>query len=198
MKAKGLDAFVLRRNPNLAWAIAGRAHVPTTIDMACFDLIITQDSATAITNVVEAPRLIAEELPSEVSVKTIKWSEGRDPLLPTGPKVGSDQPGGDRIDLGVEVEIIRASLIESDLARFKEICADAAVALGNAMKQVESTDREIDVAGLITHSLWQADLEIAFLGVAGEERVHNLDIHFQRTRLWEIEFLHQFVQSAKV
>jgi len=173
MKEKGLDCFVLRRNPNLAWAIAGRAHVPTTIDMACFDLIITQDSATAITNVVEAPRLIAEELPSEVSVKTIKWSEGRDPLLPTGPKVGSDQLGADRIDLGVEVEMIRASLIESDLGRFKEICVDAAVALGNAMKQVESSDREIDVAGLITHSLWQADLEVAFLGVAGQDRVHK-------------------------
>jgi antitoxin VapB len=27
MKAKGLDAFVLRRNPNLAWAIAGRSHL---------------------------------------------------------------------------------------------------------------------------------------------------------------------------
>jgi len=173
MKEKGLDSFVLRRNPNLAWAIAGRAHVPTTIDMACFDLIITQDSATAITNVVEAPRLIAEELPSEVTVKTIKWSEGRDPLLPTGPKVGSDQAGADRIDLGTDVEIIRASLIDSDLARFKEICIDAAVALGNAMKQVESSDREIDVAGLITHSLWQANLEIAFLGVAGQERVHK-------------------------
>jgi len=173
MKAKGLDAFVLRRNPNLAWAIAGRAHVPTTIDMACFDLIITQDSATAITNVVEAPRLIAEELPVDVRVQTIKWSEGRDPLLPTGSKVGSDQPGADRIDLGVEVEMIRASLIESDLARFQEICVDTAVALGNAMKQVESSDREIDVAGLITHSLWQADLEIAFLGVAGQDRVHK-------------------------
>ena len=173
MKTKGLDAFVLRRNPNLAWAIAGRAHVPTTIDMACFDLIITHDSATAITNVVEAPRLIAEELPSEVSVQTIQWSEGRDPLLPTGSKVGSDQPGADRIDLGIEVEMMRASLIESDLARFQNICIDTAVALGNAMKQAESTDREIDVAGLITHSLWQADLEIAFLGVAGQERVHR-------------------------
>ena len=95
MKAKGLDAFVVRRNPNLAWAIAGRAHVPTTIDAACFDLIITQNSATAVTNVVEAPRLIAEELPSEVTVKTVKWSEGRDPQLPTGSKVGCDQPGGD-------------------------------------------------------------------------------------------------------
>ena len=173
MKAQGLDAFVLRRNPNLAWAIAGRAHVPTTIDAACFDLIITQESATAITNVVEAPRLIAEELPSEVTVKTVKWSEGRDPQLPTGSKVGCDQPGGDRIDLGTEVEIMRASLISSDVERFKEICIDAAVALGNAMKQIESTDREIDVAGLITHSLWQADLEIAFLGVAGADRVHT-------------------------
>ena len=72
MKHKGLESIVLRRNPNLAWAIAGRAHVPTTIDAACFDLIITQGGATAITNVVEAPRLIAEELPSDVTVKTIK------------------------------------------------------------------------------------------------------------------------------
>ena len=173
MVAKKLDAIVLRRNPNLAWAIAGRAHVPTTIDAACFDLIITQDGATAITNVVEAPRLIAEELPSEVTVKAIKWSEGRDPQLPTGAKVGSDQTGADRIDLGTEIEIIRASLIESDVARYQEICADAAIALGNAMKQVESSDREIDVAGLITHALWQADLEIAFLGVAGQDRVHK-------------------------
>jgi antitoxin VapB len=171
MKAKGLDAFVVRRNPNLAWVIAGRAHVPTTIDAACFDLIITQDSATAVTNVVEAPRLIAEELPNEVIVKTVKWSEGRDAQLPTGAKVGSDQPGGDRLDLGTEVEMMRASLIASDVERFKEICVDAAVALGNAMKQVESADREIDVAGLISHSLWQADLEVAFLGVAGQERV---------------------------
>jgi Xaa-Pro aminopeptidase len=115
---KGLDAFVLRRNPNLAWAIAGRAHVPTTIDAACFDLIITKDSAVAITNVVEAPRLIAEEFPAEVSVQTVPWSQGRDPLLPTGAKVGSDQPGGDRVDLGVEIEIIRGSLIADDVERF--------------------------------------------------------------------------------
>ena len=173
MKAKKLEFFVLRRNPNLAWAIAGRAHVPTTIDMACFDLVITLDSAKAITNVVEAPRLIAEELPSEVSVNAIPWSEGRDSNLPTGPTVGCDQAGADRIDLGVEIEMMRASLIASDVERFKEICVDAAVALGNAMKQVESSDREIDVAGLITHALWQADLEIAFLGVAGQDRVHK-------------------------
>jgi antitoxin VapB len=54
MKEKNLDTFVLRRNPNLSWATAGRSHVPTTIDLACFDLIITQDSAVAITDQVFA------------------------------------------------------------------------------------------------------------------------------------------------
>jgi hypothetical protein len=52
----------------LAWAVAGRSHVPTTIDAACFDLIITKDSAVAITNVVEAPRLIAEEFPVQFPI----------------------------------------------------------------------------------------------------------------------------------
>ena len=170
---RGLDSIVLRRNPNLAWAIAGRAHVPTTIDAACFDLVITTTSVTAVTNVIEAPRLVAEEFPEGIEVKTVDWWQGRDALLPTGTKVGSDQPGADRIDVSLEIEILRASLVAEDVDRFKTICSDAAIALGNALKQVETTDREIDVAGLITHALWQSDLEISFLGVAGSERVHK-------------------------
>lgn len=181
MKEKGLDAFVLRRNPNLAWAIAGRAHVPATIDAACFDLIVTLDSVSAVTNSIEAPRLIAEEFPAGIDVKIVNWWEGRDSHLPTGEKIGSDQAGAGRIDLSMEVEVVRASLIDSDVARFKDICTDTAVALGAAMKEVKSLDREIDVAGLITKYLWESDLEIAFLGVAGESRVkrfrHALPTH---------------------
>lgn len=170
---RDLFAVVIRRNPNLAWTIAGRAHVPTTIDAACFDLIVTLDSVIAVTNTIEAPRLIAEEFPAGIEVKIINWWEGRDSHLPAGEKIGSDQAGAGRIDLSTEVEVIRSSLIESDVARFKDICSDTAVALGAAMKEVKSSDREIDVAGLITKLLWESDLEIAFLGVAGESRVNR-------------------------
>jgi antitoxin VapB len=41
------------------------------------------------------------------------------------------------------------------------------------MKLVETTDREIDVAGKISKALWESDLEIAFIGVAGEARVQK-------------------------
>ena len=106
---RSLHTLVLRRNPNLAWAIAGRAHVPSTIDAACFDLIVTLDSVTAVTNSIEAPRLIAEELPSGIDVKIINWWEGRDSLLPTGEKIGSDQAGAGRIDMSSEVCLLYTS-----------------------------------------------------------------------------------------
>ena len=173
IRSKGLDAIILRRNPNLAWAIAGRVHVPTTVDAACFDLIITPDGAMAVTNAIEAPRLIAEEFPEEIEVKVIEWIEGRDSYLPVGQKVGSDQSGADRLDLGLELEMIRESLISEDVDRYKKMCVDSAEALGKAMKESLSSDREIDIAGRITQSLWRSDLEIAYLGVAGEDRVQK-------------------------
>lgn len=52
-----------------------------------------------------------------------------------------------------------------------DISRRAALALGEAMKTVDSNDREIDVAARITSALWSHNLEISFLGVAGESRV---------------------------
>jgi Xaa-Pro aminopeptidase len=170
---KGLDSLVLRRNPNLAWAIGGRVHVPNTLDLACFELIITANKVIAVTNVIEAPRLIAEEFPNQVEVKAINWWEGRDNQLPTGESVGSDQPGGNRIDLGVEIEKLRQTLVAEDVARLKSTSVDSAVALGSALKDCYSSDREIDVAAKIASALWQSNLELVFIGVAGAERVRK-------------------------
>ena len=167
----GMESIVLRRNPNLAWAIGGRAHVPLTLDLACFDLIITKEKTIAVTNKIEAPRLIAEEFPAEVEVMAIDWWEGRDAKLPNGEKIGSDQPGGSRFDLSIEVEQLRQSLSESEVVRFRKVCADSAVALGEAIKLTTSIDREIDVTARIASALWQLNLELVFIGVAGESRV---------------------------
>ena len=171
MTDKKLDALILRRNPNLAWVISGRSHVPTTIDAACFDLVITPSRSFAVTNAIEAPRLSAEEFPEGLEVRVVQWWEGRSNGLTSDLKIGSDQPGPELTDLSLEIEMLRASLDRYDQARIASISARAAKALGDAMKQVSSADREIDVAARITSALWQQNLEIAFLGVAGESRV---------------------------
>ena len=171
--AKGLEAVVIRRNPNLAWAIGGRVHVPLTTDAACFDLVIYQDRVLAITNAIEAPRLIAEEFPSEIQVQVIDWWQGRDGKLPTGPKIGCDQPGSDRIDLTKEIELLRQSLIAEDVVRMRSVSVDSAIALGNALKECSSGDREVDVTARIANALWHRNLELVFIGVAGADRVRK-------------------------
>lgn len=169
-REKGLSAIVLRRNPNLAWAIGGRVHVPLTLDLACFDLIVTQEGVIAVTNAIEAPRLVAEEFPIGIQVEIINWWESRDAKLPTGPLVGSDQVGAERVEISSEIEKLRQSLVTEDIDRYRVICSDAAIALREALEESIKTDREIDVAGRISRSLWQRDLELVFIGVAGEER----------------------------
>ena len=171
--AKDLDAVVIRRNPNLAWAIGGRVHVPLATDAACFDLIVYQDRVVAITNAIEAPRLIAEEFPSEIEVSVIDWWQSRDSKLPTGPKIGCDQPGQDRIDLTKEVELLRQSLIATDVDRMRSVSVDSAIALGDALKESTSGDREIDVTAKIASALWHRNLELVFIGVAGADRVRK-------------------------
>ena len=171
---RNLEAIVLRRNPNLAWFTGGRVHVPSAIDLACFDLIVTSDSLTVVTNAIEAPRLIAEELPNTIEVVVIPWWDGRDAQLPTGEKIGTDQPAANRSDVSLEIEMARASLTAFDAQRLEKISLDAAGALGRAMKEVVYGDREIDVAGRITHALWESNLDTVFLGVAGENRAHTI------------------------
>jgi antitoxin VapB len=168
---KELDALILRRNPNLAWTISGRAHVPTTIDTACFDLVITEGSIYAVTNAIEAPRLAGEEFPDGLKIKVVQWWEGRDNGLSSDLNIGSDQPGPGLVDLSLEIEMLRASLDLYDQGRIASISERAAKALGDALKDVTSSDREIDVAARITAALWRNNLEISFLGVAGESRV---------------------------
>ena len=173
IESKHLEAIVIRRNPNLAWAIGGRVHVPLTLDLACFDLIVTAKKVTLVTNTVEGPRLIAEEIPEGIEVVQVNWWEGRDAQLPTGEDVGCDQPGNNRVDLSREIEILRQSLVAEDVARFKNVCSDSAIALGAALKESEKSDREIDVASRIAKSLWQSNLELVFIGVAGIDRVYK-------------------------
>ena len=165
-----LRAILIRRNPNLAWLVGGRVHVPTTIDLACLDIVVTSESVKAITNVIEAPRLLAEELPDSVEVITIPWWEGRDSRFPTGDGIGSDLPTSGYVDLGAEIEIARSSLTAFDAQRLGSISLDSAKALGYALKKAKSSDREIDVAALVSEALWSLDLEIAFLGIAGAHR----------------------------
>ena len=43
LEAKNLDAVVLKKGANVAWIIGGRAHIPTTLELSCLDVVVYRD-----------------------------------------------------------------------------------------------------------------------------------------------------------
>jgi Xaa-Pro aminopeptidase len=171
LKERDLDAIILKKGANVAWAIGGRAHVPTTLELACMDLVISQDGIEVITNKIEAERLIAEELSGIERVTVINWFEGRDAQLPQGERVGIDGPDPLRVNLSTEIEILRRDLNQDEVARLRQISIDSSIALGEAMRHAKKGINEVELAGSIARACWERDLEPVVLLVAGEERL---------------------------
>ena len=167
-----LDQIVLRKSPNTAWFSGGRVHVPSSLDSSCFDIVISRSDYYFHTNAIEAPRLAAEELLPTDQVRSHPWWISRDTLLPTGAKVGSDAPGGNRIHIP-KLDQLRFSLHEGEVERLNLIATQASTALFGIVNQLSPKQTEIEVAGLVTKALWQQNLETVFLGVAGVERVRK-------------------------
>jgi len=165
-----LDVVVLRKSPNTAWFSGGRVHVPSSLDSSCFDIIIDRDGYYFHTNAIEAPRLKAEELLSTDELRVHPWWIARDTLLPAGPRVGSDSPGGDRTQIP-QLDQLRLSLHEAEVERLDQIATDAAAALFSLTSKVNPAQTEVEVAGLVSAALWERNLETVFLGVAGASRV---------------------------
>ena len=171
LKERDLDAIILKKGANVAWAIGGRAHVPTTLELACMDLVISQDGIEVITNKIEAERLIAEELSGIERVTVINWFEGRDAQLPQGERVGIDSPDPLRVNLSTEIETLRRDLNQDEVARLRQISIDSSIALGEAMRHAKKGLNEVELAGSIARACWERDLEPVVLLVAGEERL---------------------------
>jgi antitoxin VapB len=173
LRAKGLDAVVLSKGANVAWIIGGRAHIPTTLELSCLDVIVYQDRIVVVTNKIEAPRLIAEELSGDEEVLVVNWFEGRDALLPKGANIGSDGPDGERTNIQFEIETMRRNLNSFEVERLKVIGEDATAALEEAMLDIEPDMSEVEVAGEIAEELWERNLEPVVLLVAGESRINQ-------------------------
>jgi Xaa-Pro aminopeptidase len=177
----GLDAIVLTRQANIAWMIGGRAHIPTTIELSCLDLIVTRTGVTVVTNVIEAPRLIAEELNEIGEVIAVAWWEGRAAKLPHGARVGVDVPDQECVNISEKVETLRRTVNYEEIEKLRLISADSAQALFSALESVTGAESEVEVAGIVAHQLWNRDLEPVVLLVAGQERALKFR-HFLPTR----------------
>jgi antitoxin VapB len=173
LEDRGLDAVVLKKAANVAWIIGGRAHVPTTLELACLDVIVYKDRIVVITNKIEAPRLQVEELSGDEELVVVNWFESREAQIPRGSRIGVDGVENDRVNLTLEIENLRRNLNQYERERYREIGKDASAALSGAMNEISPLMTEVEIAGEIAKEMWEHNLEPVVLLVAGESRIEK-------------------------
>lgn len=173
----GYDALLLARSDNFAWfTCGGSCHVNTAQETGVGTLLIRRDRKTLITNNVERPRLLEEELAGQGFQEDISlWVE--DALLPAvnrlapGQKIAADITLPGLTDCAGEIIKLRRALTPEEVARYRALGADVGAALSEACTDIEPGMTEHEAAAAVAaHHLGRGIVPIVVL-VAADDRL---------------------------
>ncbi|HEV7657242.1 MAG TPA: M24 family metallopeptidase [Mycobacteriales bacterium] len=168
-----LDALVLRRPANVAWAGEGaRTHIDMSGELGVASLVVTREGTRVVTSRIEAERLAAEELTDPAYEWTVlDWIEDATDHLPAGERVGVDGLLPGRRDVTAELEVARRSLLPQEVALYRALGRDSAEALTAAVTGCGPGDSEFEWAARAAAEVTARGADPLVLLVAGADRI---------------------------
>jgi Xaa-Pro dipeptidase len=176
MKGQGLAGVFIRRNENVAWVTGGAVElrVLTPCETGVASLLITAAGKRYyFTTENEAPRLRDEEFGAlDFEPVLFPWwaddTRGAAAKLAGGP-LGSDTPGAGLTP--VNLAPLRASLSESEIARYRWLGAETAAATVEALHEVEPGLGEYDMEAITEAGLLRRGILPSVALYAVDERI---------------------------
>lgn len=129
------------------------------------------DSFRAVTNNIEAQRLLDEELPDAFSVETFQWyesdlAEALESRSPNPAAADFDVPGFEAVDASA----VRQPLTGGDVDLYRALGHEAAAAMESVARELEPEDTEHEVAAALRIGLESRDIRAPVSLVGGSER----------------------------
>jgi Xaa-Pro aminopeptidase len=176
LQQRNLDALLLKKAANVAWLSGGgQTYINLATDGGVGSLLVTPSGRYLLTDVIEAERLRDEEGFGEGGWEIIaeSWHEGKTRLaeLTAGLRVGTDSQVEQMADVGGDVARLRWMLTAPEIERFRELGADAGVAIGEAAKRVCAGMTEYEIAGMLADSTYRRGAVPIVVLVATDDRI---------------------------
>lgn len=175
MAAREVDAVVLNQLPNVAWLTAGAStYINLASDTGPSSLLITFDSASVMTDRIEAGRLEQEEslaaLGFRLAVEPWDQRGTQLPRLIAGKRLAQDGPGPG-LDLSSDLQTLRTHLQPEEVERLQHVGSLASAAIAEVMYALQPGMTEYAIAGLLAQaSLTRGGHAVVNL-VASDERI---------------------------
>lgn len=173
-----LDAVLLRRSDNFAWATCGAdSHINTADSMGIASLLITKTNHFLVTNNIEASRLMQEEGLAEQGweSRVSPWFGGDDQIasLTHGIKLGADTSFPHALDLSGEIASIRSQLTPEEGERYRELGCLCTQGMRQSIDTVKPGMSEYEIAGLLAQSVESRGVQAVVNLIATDERIFS-------------------------
>ena len=176
LDGQGLNALLLRREADFAWATCGAAsHVNLADAYGAASVLITPRGRYIITNNIEAARLQEEEHLTDQGweFRSEPWYEadGAVDELTQGMQLAADfaYPGARNIQ--EEMARLRAALVPEEAERFRLLCRSCAEAVDSAILSIRPGLTEYQIAGMLAREAWSRGVEPIVNLVGTDERI---------------------------
>ena len=170
---KDLDALYIKGQDNFAWLTCGGRNYAGLGAVGNCGLLVTKDKTYAITNNIEAPRMIDEEHLENLGFKVTygAWYDSSFENRTLSSLVPSVKIGYDTSDCSKDVQLLRFDLVEEEIERYKKIGEDASLAMEEAGMAIDLGMSEYEVAASIMAKMEEKGLEVVSCMVAADERI---------------------------
>jgi len=176
MRGKGLAGVLLRRNENIAWVTGGAVEgvVCTCAETGTYSVLVTAAGKRFyLTTENEAPRAHDEEF-GALDFEAVIFPWYADDTAATAVKLAGGPVGSDTPSAGltpVNLYPLRASLTETEIARYRWLGAETAAATVEALHQVEPGMSEYDLEALTTAGLFRRGILPSVALYAVDDRI---------------------------
>lgn len=172
-----LDALLLNRVDNFAWATCGASSYVSTADSyGVASLLITSTHRYVLTNNIEAPRLMQEEGLNDQGweFRISPWYEDQSHSdLLAGMRLGVDGPSLTGNDVSAEVARLRTQLTLEEGIRFRALGALCAEGMRQAVDAVRPGMTEYEIAGLLADAVESRGVQAVVNLVSVDERLSS-------------------------
>jgi antitoxin VapB len=177
LDARGFDGILLNRVDNFAWYTGGgECHVNTAAETGVGALLVRRDGATLITNNVEQPRLMEEELGGLGLAQEIRpwWQDDLGPIvqqLAPDQKIACDTDVPGTIFAAADIGRLRWSLTPEEVRRYRALGKEVGEAIGEACMTVQPGMSEHEVAAALAAEHLRRGIQPIVVLIAADERL---------------------------
>lgn len=173
-----LDAVLIQRTDNFAWATCGAdSHINIADSIGGASLLITQSDRYVVTDNIEASRLEHEEALAENGwdFEISPWFEKANQIssLTQGMAIGADTNLPNALNLSPEISSLRSQLTPEEGKRFRQLSALCAQGMNHAIDVLQPGMSEYEIAAVLAQSVESRGVQVVVNLVAVDERIFS-------------------------